>query len=81
MSARRRPGVRAAADETLTERSVVDNPDDVRRLSDWRGHEAAGNVEFRDVRKPGGARREVVKQVAVPAMKASRWTEGPCTWC
>ena len=55
-----------AADQTVTEGFVVvDNPTmyDVYLIA--AAAEAAGNVEFQDVRKPGGA--QVVKEVTVPA--------------
>ena len=60
-----------AADQTLTEAFVVvENPTMYDVFLTAAVTEAAGNIEFRDVRKPGGPGAQVVKQVAVPAYES-----------
>jgi periplasmic copper chaperone A len=60
-----------AADQTLTEAFVVvENPTMYDVFLTAAVTEAAGSIEFRDVRKPGGASAQVVKQVAVPAYES-----------
>ena len=60
-----------AADQTLTEAFVVvDNPTAYDVFLTAAVTEAADNIEFRDVSKPGGASAQVVKQVAVPAYES-----------
>ena len=60
-----------AADQALTKAFVVvQNPTMYSVFLTGAVTEAAGNIEFRDVRKPGGARAQVVKQVAVPAYES-----------
>lgn len=60
-----------AGDQTLTEAFVVvDNPTMYDVFLIAAATEAAGNIEFRDVSRPGGASAQVVKQVAVPAYES-----------
>ena len=57
-----------AADQTLTEAFVVvDNPSMYDVYLIGAATEAAGKVEFRDVRRPGDATAQAVKEPTVPA--------------